>query len=228
MKKVLLLLLFMFVMFPVTVFGSIFDIPKTNITIDIDEDTWTVFTIEDVENEEIMESYGMDYNQMKNFFETNNVYLDAYANLDGENITELIIGKDKNENNINNLFELDDTAISDFAESFAADNNIENYDIYTSDDNVYIYYTFFQNEHYGAQYYTIVNGDNYYINFHSETDLNEELISSFDSVIDGITFNYKQSETVKPSKNSKAVRNIVFGSFGFIILLIMLAKRSNE
>lgn len=238
MKRFIFIILTITFLYPLTVYGSTFDIPETDITINIDEEVWDIFTKEDVQNEELMNDYGLDHNYMTDFFNSNHLYLDGNANLDGENTTGLLIMKTKNENKIVDLNQLEEKELSDAVKKFVENKGIQNYDIYTNENSTYIFYTFCDEEICGAEYYTVVNGDDYYIAFHSPVDLSDELIKKFDSVVDGITFNYKtkikksnSSEKKKSNmtkKESTIISSVTIVCFAFLVFLILFAKKRNK
>lgn len=174
MRKFTNLILSMFIFFAcfsMIVSAETYALSNTDITIDINDPSWYVFTRDNMKDHPSMEKLDFSYEEMNEYFINNNVYMDAFVQYDNGGIFELIVRKADAGSEYANLSELDEKDINALAEKMAQIQSNSNHTIY---ENTYKFIKFEFSEfkdtnitQYVCTYYTSVNGDMYELNFQS-------------------------------------------------------------
>ena len=219
MKKVIIIIILMVVLvIPVCVYGDTFIIPETDIIMTLDEDIWMVFTRKNIKNKELLEEYGLSYEQTNKFFELNNVYLQSFAELNTNDVIgatiELYVYKTKITDDIKALIDLNEESVVMIENELVTSVNATKHDYYTNDNNTYIYYEFLDKDTHVANYFTIINGNNYYFSFRSSEPFSDEVIKGMDNIIDSIM--------VKPSYNINILETIIYAIMAIIIMILVI------
>ena len=127
MKKYIYLLLIGFILFPINAFAKSYTLK--DLSISIDDSNWIVLTRDNIDNNDLLNQVGITYEYMKNFMESNDVYLDAVKyNDDIQNNIELFVAI-KEAPNLANLYSYDSDEIGELGEAFKEKVKANAYDI---------------------------------------------------------------------------------------------------
>ena len=165
-----------------------------NMSINLDESTWYVFTRDNIKDNSDLDELGITYDYMNDLFNKNNMYLDAtifYEN--GKDFIELLVRKNTNDE-VKNLTNYSDEDVLSFAKELAKKSGSKDYDVYTND------YKFAHSKYVDSkvgynviEYYTIVNGTSYTITVQKPSEFDESEEEAIKDVIDEIKFNVDKS-----------------------------------
>lgn len=183
-------------------------------TIKLNENNWEVFTRYNLSEYSELEEYGMTDEYMENYFEKNNVYIDALVLYENDDYLELVITKTPNEK-INYLSNIEDKYINKIAKSLKKELNADNYTIYK---NEYKFIRFEHNidERICITYYTVVNGNIINISFQKENEFLEEEYIEIENIINSIYFN------VNPElKNNPAIDKMLANKIELIAKIVV-------
>lgn len=234
MKKVFKIILLLMFIIPISVRASIFDIPGTDVIIGIDEDIWRVLTREDIANKELLEEYQLDYDQINDLFNKNDIYMNAitYFEDDYPNSIELFVRKTASEN-CKYFDDLSEEEKQSLAYQLANDSNSSIYDFFINQNINYIYYEYYENDLYVANYYTIYNGYSYSFTFQSTLEINDYMREKYDNIIDNITFDESLTNGVKEKDNKLAntiLLLLIFVPVAIVVIIGIknLLKKNNK
>ena len=76
-KKLLYTLFLILFMFPLIVDAKTYSISDTDITVELDEKVWYVFTRDNIENNPELDELEISYDDIYSIMYNNNIYLDA-------------------------------------------------------------------------------------------------------------------------------------------------------
>ena len=194
MKKVIILLLSLFM--PVLVNADVYN--YEDLTISVDESTYTVFTRDNLDNNSILQEYNIDKDTIIEEMTKKKIYIEGY---DFDNLTansQFVITIDDS-NTEGNLTDYPESRIKTKTKFFREASNVTDSGIYKKNGYAFVYRTYKETTpnlktYYFYEYYTVINGKDYNI-FFSKTgsDFTEEEKNSFKSMIDTIKFNTKTS-----------------------------------
>lgn len=216
----------------ISVHAQTYTIGDTDLTLNIDDTYWYVFTRDNIKNNSELIDFGVTYDYMYDFFMNNKVYVDAILYYEDDTYLELFVRKTSIDDIIN-LSEYDDSDVRSLAKALADKRGTTNYTVYSSK------YKFVRLEYsdqgfYLCEYYTVVNGDNYTFTFQSAIPFSASKYSDVQDVIDSVNFRIDTSLSNKKSGAfgedlldafiSGAVLAAIFGGGAFLIK----RKKNNE
>ena len=194
MKKRMLIFLMticLIISLPMTTYAGTYSLNDTDMSIQVDESTWYVFTRDNIENNPELDELYITYEDMYNLFYENDAYMDAVLYFDDGNFIELFVLKRDIDTGIVNLSTYDDDEILEIAQSVAEDKNTQEYSIYDSTYK-YIYFEYFDETFdepfYMYQYITIVNGSIYTLSFQSTAEFTRWDYNEVESIVDTVQF----------------------------------------
>ena len=194
MKKRMLIFLMticLIISLPMTTYAGTYSLNDTDMSIQVDESTWYVFTRDNIENNPELDELYITYEDMYNLFYENDAYMDAVLYFDDGNFIELFVLKSDIDTGIVNLSTYDDDEILEIAQSVAEDKNTQEYSIYDSTYK-YIYFEYFDETFdepfYMYQYITIVNGSIYTLSFQSTAEFTRWDYNEVESIVDTVQF----------------------------------------
>ena len=221
-------------LFSITAFARSYNLSGTDMSIDIDDSKWYVFTRDNILNNPELEDLGITYDYINDVFFNNKVYVDAMLIYDDDTVLELFIRKNPIEK-INNLSAYDDDDVLDFGKVLANNYSIEEYSLYKTD------YKFVKFEHYDGSVYlcefvTVINGENYTLTFQSPKPFNSFFYQEMELIVNSVCFEI-DAPAIQPEQPSifdgvleKAIAGAVTAGIfsGVSILCAKKKKKSKE
>lgn len=233
MKKYVYLLLISILFIPVSVFAQTYSIE--DLSIDVDDSTWYVFTRDNIQENAELDELGISYDYISNFMNTNDVYMDAclFDEDDTNNNIELFVTI-KKVNNVNNLHTYSSSDINNLGKSLMDKVNSDTFDVYSVDKFKYIHVKYFDsvNNYNIDEYYTIINGYGYNIlvqKINSFSNFEENYLKE---IVDSTSFNVDFAYEKKSSNSSvweKAlIGAITAGIIGGLSAIFNKTKKKKE
>ena len=182
-----------------TVFATNYNVYGTNLTVDMDDSEWYVFTRDNIKNNSELSELGTSYEHMYDLFYNNDVYLDAYLFYEDDSFIEFLIRKmsfkDVEEISTYSFSSYDDAM--DFAKELAKAVGAENYEVYKS-KYYYAKVDFFDSKINANSrgYATVINGEYYTFTFQSIEEFTDSKYSEIKEVIDNVEFKTVESSEI--------------------------------
>ena len=214
MKKIILLLLL--VLFPVSLYAKTYD--ALDSTISIDETKWSVFTRDNILNNEELEELGITYEYMNSLFTSKDMYLDAalFDEENGDNTVELFIIA-KSTDVKNNFHKFTDAEVKEFENELVKTVSSNDHNIYSNNNYKYVYIYYSDSGLNICDYYTVINGRVYTIKFQKVNEFNESDKAMIKDMVDSITFKLDQKYEVESTKTFNFMRIIIYAVVGAVI-----------
>ena len=237
-KKLILVIICLgaLLLLPFDCLAKEYSLSDTDISIDVPDD-WFVFTRENIKDNPLLGELNIDYEYIKNVFENNYAYLDAFIFYEDGNSLEMFVRVKENKA-ITNLSNYSDDNVMTVSKELAKKQGHNNYDIYVED------YKFTVGKYKDGnfnliEYYTIVNGYGYTITIQKPIDYTESEEQLIKSIIDTIKFDVDLS-LKEPTENKDfdsfidwvirggIIGAVVGGVSGLIIALIKKKKKNDS
>ena len=219
MKK-LLYILFVVFMVPTVVFAQNYDITSQKLHIDLNED-WTVFTRENLENNEYLDDFNVTYDYLNKLFYDNDIFIDAIYQ---DRSLELFL-RVKSVQDIDNISNYNDEKLNNLASALAKKVKASKYDIFKNDYNYIV--TEYKDTGYNIlSYYTIVNGKGYTFSVQTKNDITDTNRKQLDDIISSVKFDVKV--TKKEKINYKIIAEVVLLVVVILIIILKIMKRNNQ
>ena len=201
MKKFLLMIV-VFLVFPMLVVGKTYEINGSEIVMSFDQQKWDVFAQGIKQDSYLLEKYGYDNVTMQNYFKDNFMY--AYAIYNKGETFELMLFTDSKTIE----YEVDD--YESFGPSVAKVRGVEDFQIYESNyQYVKLDYYDPNSEFYLLEYHILINSQYYVFLVRKENEFSEYEKQEIEEVIDSVEFN-KKKEPLNFEINWIYVINYVF------------------
>ncbi len=202
-----------------TSYARYYSIEDTDISININNDRWYVFTRDNIKNNSEMADLGISYDYMYNNMYNNKIYVDALLLYNDGEYVELFVRKTSIEN-IVNLSYYDDDKVFSLAEALANKRDVEKYSIYKSQ------YKFMKLEYsdlgyYICEYVTVVNGENYTLTFQSTKPYTDSEYSEIKEIVDSVRFVIDQS--MKEKNDSSWVEGALDEFIGGAVVAVIVS-----
>lgn len=199
-------------LFSVAAQAQTYDISETDMTVEIDDSYWYVFTRDNLRGNPELEELGVSESYMSDFFAEGGVYVDALLLYESGATTELYIRKSSDSDfGVTNLSNYSRDEVMELAEALAEKQGAEDYTVYEGR------YTFTQMEYiaptygyYICEYLTVVNKDAYVLTAQSETPLSDAELEEFERIVDSIHFDVDEA-LKEPSRIN----------WGFVLLRVL-------
>ncbi|MBR3971599.1 MAG: hypothetical protein IKJ83_01750 [Ruminococcus sp.] len=221
---------------PLTAYAETYSPSDTDISIELDNSLWYVFTRDNIKDNPELEELGIAYEYLQNALQSNNAYMDALLFYEDGTCIELFIRKKYTDSGIANFSNHDDEKIMEFSKDVAKRVGAETYSTY---ETQYKYaYTEYKDTNLNVnllQYTTVVNKDIYSITLQSETAFDDSHKELFKNIIDTVTFDVDSS--IKEESSDKdysfiwkgALKGAVAGGVGgLIVSLITKASKKKK
>ena len=198
---------------PVSASAMPYKMHNTDISLQVDDTRWYVFTPDNILGNPELEELGITYDWMKQFFTDNNAYMDAILYYEDGNYIELFVRKKATDSGVANLSNHNEKFINKVAKGAAEELGAEDYSIYENQ------YKFIDIEYYDAevecyvcQYITIVNKDVYTVSFQASAPYTQEQHQEMKEILQSNEFKFYKC--MKVNKNIK--RNKIKKKYNFI------------
>lgn len=168
----------------------------SDMSIDLDNESWYVFTRDNIKDNEELDELGLTYDYMDNLFNTNSLYLDASIfDTEEESFIELLVRK-KEIADVKNFSSYSNDEVLKFAKELSKRTGSTDYTVYEVNGYKFAYSKYLDKNvgYYVLEYCTMVNGFNYTITVQKPTEFTEEEETYIKSVIDTVKYNVKESE----------------------------------
>lgn len=235
MKKVLYLIIGI-LFFPLNAFAL--NYTMKDLTISIDTSEWYTFTRDNIYNNSKLDELGISYEYMKDFFDSNDAYLDAiqYDENNLENLSEILViikKLDDSQNlHIQNLHVYDNSKIEELAEAAKNKLGADEYEIYSDNKYKYVYMEFQDQEdpsYNVALYYTVINGYGYNIRLQKKERISSSDYEQLRKIVDTASFELDPNfENKKNSFFEKAIVTTLVTIFASGIGTIFGINRKNK
>jgi len=191
-KKIISFFLILVLVIPITVCAKKYNLSDTDMSIDMDDTEWYVFTRDNLKNNSELDELGISYDYLYNVMNSNYIYLDAilYFETDDDYI-EFFVRK-KKQVEVNNLSNYSNDEVLELAEELAGKHNAKKYEIYNNNYK-FIKLDYYEKGLYLNEYYTIINGYGYTFTAQKPKSfsLNDQL--RVKNIIDSIIFDIDES-----------------------------------
>ena len=130
-RSICLLLAFLIcLVMPVTAYAETYRMNGTDLSIQVDDTIWYVFTRDNLENNPELEELGVSYDAIHSIFYDNDAYMDAVLYYGDEGYIEFFIRKTPQTSGLVNLSNYSQEDVTKFAAAFAEQHNIQEYSVY--------------------------------------------------------------------------------------------------
>ncbi len=182
----------------------------TDLIMKMDEDSWYVFTRDNLKDNAQLDELGITYEYLSEFMLNNYVYMDAITWKENEETIELIVRK-KSLEGVSNLSNHSDKEVMELGEELAKKQKDAEYRIF---ENAY---KFVQLEYQDLgfhinEYVTVVNGENYTFTFQTTGEYIDQDYQEMEEIIDNVSFDVdeeleKEIEKEAEKERDKSVLN---------------------
>lgn len=179
---------------PITLYAKGYEVEETDLSIEIDETYWYVFTRGNIHNNSELDDLGIEYEYMKQLFEKNAIYLDASVFYDDGNYIELFLIK-KDFDGIWNLSSNKDEDVLLLAEAVAKKCNANDFGIYKSEYK-FMRVEYIDNGMYICEYSTVINGESYILSFQAPSPYDYSEYEEMERIVDSVEFDIKRETNI--------------------------------
>ena len=192
MKRFLIVLLCFICLifcFPTTAYAWGYSLKDTELTVFVDDEHWYVFTRDNLYNNSELDDLGFTAEQVNQFFEGNNAYLDAMRVYEDGHWDEFIILINDTDL-VNNLSSCDEAEIDAIAQNILNDLELSKYNIYPTEKYQFIQFDYFDTayDHYVYEFVTIFNNRLYSFIFKSPQQFSSSIYTEFAIIINSVQF----------------------------------------
>lgn len=220
------------VLSPITVHAKSYHLGGTDMSIQVDDTSWYVFTRDNMTDNPEMEELGISFEAMSDFFHANEAYMDAILYYEDGEYTELFVRKRTLDSGMVNLSNYSDKEVLELAKGIAQEQGIENYSVY---ENQYKFavleYTDEDLGYYVCEFVTVVNRYNYTVTFQSTVPFGDWEYNEIQNILDSIEFEVDDSLKEKRfsldwgSLAGSALTGAIAGGLGCGIFALIKSKK---
>ena len=179
-----ILMCFLMIM-PTMVSAQTYVVEGTDLSITIDDAVWYILTRDNIENNVELADLGIEYESIRDFMYSNDVYMDAVAVYD-DTYVELFLRKVEGDDGMN-LSEFSDEEVMESVKALAEKQNSTEYGIYQTAYK-FSKMEYSQEEYSIMEYITIMNGDIYTLSFQSKAPFDTWAYEEMDRIVDSVVF----------------------------------------
>lgn len=196
-KKYIVILLCMLALLiasaaPCVSFAGSYGVNDKEMTIYFDDETWTVFTRDNIKDNQKLEQLGVSYQNMKSSMENSSAYIVAFQGSEEKRL-EVLVRAIKNKY-INNMSTLKDderkALLKGIDETY--EDSMDDYQSQLCRFGDYQYVkmtgTYEKGDYETIEYFTIINGNNYLISAQKAGVFTKEERNELENMVQGITF----------------------------------------
>jgi len=225
MKKYFLFLLVLFLLSPTLVMASRYDLEGTDLSILLNDEDWVHFTRENIKDNEKLEELGITYEYLKEFMESNFIYLDAVKFSENDDDTIELFVRKKEKVQMDNLSRYPKKEKELLKEELKKKQNAPISEIYENNYS-FVYLEYQDNSYQVLEYYTIMNHDAYTITVQKKNEFTSDEKKEITKMIDHIIFDDQTTET----NDFKDLEYIIIGAVtgGIVGFLVSLQNRKEK
>ncbi len=235
-KCIIMTLIFCLMVFlPISVYAEMYHLGETDMSIQVDDSSWYVFTRDNIKNNSELDELEISYDSMRDILYNNEAYMDAILLYDDGEYVELFVRKRTMDSGIVNLSNYNNEEVLELAEGLAKRQDADDYSVY---ENQYKFakleYIDSNLGYYICEYVTCVNKDNYTFTFQSTSQFSDSEYDEMENIIDSIQFDIDAS-LKEPKATSfldsvvgKAIGGAVIGGVAGAIIAIANKKKKNS
>ncbi len=205
------------VFMPISVYAETYHLGGTDMSIQVDDSSWYVFTRDNIKNNSELDELEISYDSMHDILYNNEAYMDAVLLYDDGEYVELFVRKRTMDSGIVNLSNYSNEKVLELAEGLAERQNAEDYSVY---ENKYKFakleYIDSNLGYYICEYVTCVNKDNYTFTFQSTSQFSDLEYDEMESIIDSIQFDV--DTTLKEPKTTSFGDNVITKTLGGAVI----------
>ena len=228
MKKIL----FMLVLLILPIIVNATHYTAEDLTIDINDDNWMVFTRDNIENNPELSKLGVDSNTLKIQMNTFGMYIDAISTFDNVNYVEMFIFVKELEEKTMNLHKYKDKDAMEVGETIYSKYKPSRLELYKTKRLTYIVSEYTDKVNgktlYLTDYYTVINGRGYTIKVQSPGAFDEEAKNAIEKMIISISFKLNKTYEKSPYKNTWVyviICAVVGGGLGAVSAVLKNKKK---
>lgn len=223
------------VLLPVSVHAATYSLSETDMSIDVDNSLWYVFTRDNIKDNSELKELGISYNTMYDILYTNEAYMDALLLYEDGGYVEFFVRKRPLDTGVVNLSNYEDKDVLDFAKALAKKQGAKTYSVYENQ------YKFAKLEYYDSNYnyylcefYTVVNKENYTFTFQKPSQYTDAEYAEIKKIVDSIRFDVdtslKEEIPTSSAKDiiTKTIGGGVIGGIVGAIIAFVNKKKKNE
>ena len=229
MKK---MLLFIISLFPIFVWAKEYDIKDINLKLNVSDD-WTVFTRDNLDNNEELKSLGLTKELLLPSYEKQGIYFDGI-----NNDVELLVIIPDIKLDVNNLSHFDNDVLKDTGKELAKKVGTDKYSTYTAKHKFAVINYFDKATNlYIVNYYTVANAKGYNFQIQKATEINSDDIKKLENVVDTVEIEELpgfEKEKEEYTKKTFSFKNILIGALigavvgGLSSLVLKLTKKKSS
>lgn len=196
MKKIIKIFLVLFMLIPMVVNADYYEVEDSDIIVDMGE-RWFVFTRGNIKNNKDLDTLGVSYEYMFNYFLQNeNVVVDAIT-LTSSDYIELLVYKERI-NDITNLSLYSEEELKEYAKEVSDTRECDSAGVLSLESNYnkeitsYIKCSRYVDNKYVYEFLTIVNNDIYLFQFQKDNKFSDSDIEISNTAIRNVHFNVKK------------------------------------
>ncbi len=218
---------------PMTVYARSYTVGETDLSINIDDTSWYVFTRNNIKNNSELADLGITYDYMYELMYDNEIYLDAIVFYeDSDEYLELFLRK-RDIDDIENLSKYSDDKVLELTKALAKKQGSMDYCIYKTAYK-FMKMEYYQSGFYVMEYSTVMNGDNYALTFQTASAFSDWEYEEMDDIVDSIDFDVAPSSLNNNSASlfdsllEKFISGAVIAAIvGGVSLLLTRKKKGN-
>lgn len=189
-----------------------YNVTETDLTIEIDDTRWYVFTRDNLQNNPEMDELGLTYDYMHGVMLENKAFVDAILIYEDGSVVEFFVMKvSDDQNKMVNLSNYDDDDVEDFADGVKEgveqkNIKIDDYSVYESEYK-FVKLDYKDSGYYILQYLTVVNKDVYTLGFQSEQPFTAAEREEFEEIVNSARF---EIDTTLKEKNTSSNKGVLY------------------
>lgn len=222
-----------FLLLPIAAWAESYDLGGTDMTIEIDDSRWYVFTRDNLENNPELAEFGMSESEVYDDLCSLDAYMDALLLYTDGTLVELFVIKTSlSEGDPVNMSNYSNEELEEVAKSLADEHGVDDYSVYENDYKFLRFdYLEEESDHYIYAFVTVVNREVYTLNIQSTAPFTDAEYEEFDRIVDSIHFDVdtsmKEPET-SSGWGAVAVYAVTGAVIGGISALIGASRKKNN
>jgi hypothetical protein len=217
--------------FPVTASAAKYAVSGTDMTVELDDSQWYVFTRDNVKDNPELEEFGLTEEDMNKIFRDNYAYMDAILFYGDVDYVELFVRKKAVDSGMVNLSNYDDDEVEELTEELAKKQGAKDYEVFeTRYKYAKLEYVDESLGYYLCEFFTVVNKEGYTLTFQSTFPYTDAEYEEIERIVRSVRFDVDESlKEKKPLTvnilRTTAVGAVVGGAAGGVMALINKKKK---